>query len=302
MPVEEIINRILSSRRDLTRETVLQMINGKVREAKGFLTLESAARAVAAELGLEIAGVSLTKGMSIGHLVSGLGDVTVVGRVIHVNSLRTFTRPNGEEGKMRSLYIADKTGILRVVLWGEKADLPDLSEIIGEIARFSHGYVRRGFDGKVELNIGSRGEVEIAPPDISEEELPSVTRFFVKIDQIGKSETRVNTIGLVANVYPVTDFTREDGSTGKVRRLELKDESGRITVVLWNSKVDELADVENGKYLELFGAKVREDLNGRLELHVDGLVGAALLSDLPLAFQRDSKPLRREIRKIDAGK
>jgi len=285
MPVEEIISRILSYRKDLTRRMILQMIEDKIKEAKGFLTVESAARAVAAELGLEIVSVSLTRGISISNLVSGLGDVTVVGRVLHVNSPRTFIRSNGEEGRMRSLYIADKTGVLRVMLWGEKADLNKPSEMIGKIVRFSHGYVRRGYDGKIELNIGSRGNVEIAPPDIPEEEFPSVTRFFVKINQIRKSKARVNTIGLIVNVYPVTIFTREDGSTGKVRRLELKDESGRILVVLWNNKVDELADVENGKYLELFGAKVREDVNSRLELHVDRFVDSALLTDLPLAFQ-----------------
>jgi len=294
MPVEEIINWILSSRKDLTRGTILQMIDRKIKETKGFLTPESAARAVAAELGLEIAGVSLMKGMPISDLVSGLGDVTVVGRVLHVSPLRTFIRSNSEEGKMRSLYIADKTSVLRVVLWGEKADLPGFSEMVGKIVRFSHGYVRRGYNGKMELNIGSRGKVEIAPLDVSEEEFPPVTRFFTEITQIRKSKSRVNTIGLIANVYPVTTFTREDGSTGKVRRLELKDESGRITVVLWNNKVDELINLENGKYLEIFGAKIREDMNGRLELHVDGPVDSILLDDLPLAFQRNPTSLRRK--------
>ena len=301
MPIEEIIDRILSSRKDLTRETVLQMIDDKLKEAKGFLTPESAARAVAAELGLEITTFSLTSSMSISNVVSGLGDVTVVGRVLHVNPSRSFIRPDGEEGKMRSLYIADKTGVLRVVLWGQKADLLDCSEIIGKVARFSHGYVRRGYDGRLELNIGLRGNVEIAPSDISEEEFPSITSFFEKISHIRKSKGRVNIFGLIANVSPVTTFTREDGVEGKVRRLELIDRSGRITVVMWNNKVDELADVESGKCLGLFGAKVREDLNGHLELHVNGSVDSTILVNPPLAFQKDFAPLKREVEKAKTG-
>ena len=292
MPVEEIIDRILSSRKELTRSRVLQMIDEKIKEAKGFLTLESAARAVAAELGLEITGVSLTKGVSISNLVSGLGDVTIVGRLLHVNSPRTFTRSDGEEGKMRSLYIADKTGVLRVVLWGEKADLIGSSEMIGKIIRFSHGYVRRGYDGRLELNIGSRGNIEIEPSNISEEEFPPINSFFKKINQITKSEARVNTLGLIVDVSPVTTFTRENDGSGKVRRLEMRDQSGRITVVLWNNKVDELNDVESGKYLELFGAKVREALNGHLELHVDGSVGSAVLVNPPLDFREDFMSLK----------
>ena len=287
MPVDEIIDRILSSRRELTRRMILQLIDSKIKESKGFLTVESAARAVAAELGLEITRVSLMKGTSIRNLVSGLGNVTIVGRILHVNPPRTFTRSNGEEGKMRSLYIADKTGILRVVIWGEKAELLGSSETIGKIVRFSHGYVRKGYNGRLELNIGLKGNIEVSPPDISEEEIPSINRFYKKIKQITKPETRVNTFGRVMKISPINTFTREGGVSGKVRRIEIRDQTGRITVVLWNNKVDELGDLEIGKYLEIFGAKVRKDLNGRLELHVDGSVDVTVLSNLPSGFKED---------------
>ena len=287
MPVDEIIDRILSSRRELTRRMILQLIDSKIKESKGFLTVESAARAVAAELGLEITRVSLMKGTSIRNLVSGLGNVTIVGRILHVNPPRTFTRSNGEEGKMRSLYIADKTGILRVVIWGEKAELLGSSETIGKIVRFSHGYVRKGYGGRLELNIGLKGNIEISPPDIFEEEFPSINRFYKKIKQITKPETRVNTFGRVMKISPINTFTREGGVSGKVRRIEIRDQTGRITVVLWNNKVDELGDLEIGKYLEIFGAKVRKDLNGRLELHVDGSVDVTVLSNLPSGFKED---------------
>ena len=287
MPVDEIIDRILSSRRELTRRMILQLIDSKIKESKGFLTVESAARAVAAELGLEITRVSLMKGTSIRNLVSGLGNVTIVGRILHVNPPRTFTRSNGEEGKMRSLYIADKTGVLRVVIWGEKAELLGSSETIGKIVRLSHGYVRKGYGGRLELNIGLKGNIEISPPDIFEEEFPSINRFYKKIKQITKPETRVNTFGRVVKISPINTFTREGGVSGKVRRIEIRDQTGRITVVLWNSKVDELGDLEIGKYLEIFGAKVRKDLNGRLELHVDGSVDVTVLSNLPSGFKED---------------
>lgn len=287
MPVDEIIDRILSSRRELTRRMILQLIDSKIKESKGFLTVESAARAVAAELGLEITRVSLMKGTSIRNLVSGLGNVTIVGRILHVNPPRTFTRSNGEEGKMRSLYIADKTGVLRVVIWGEKAELLGSSETIGKIVRFSHGYVRKGYGGRLELNIGLKGNIEISPPDIFEEEFPSINRFYKKIKQITKPETRVNTFGRVVKISPINTFTREGGVSGKVRRIEIRDQTGGITVVLWNNKVDELGDLEIGKYLEIFGAKVRKDLNGRLELHVDGSVDVTVLSNLPSGFKED---------------
>jgi len=279
MSVEEIIERILSSRKDVTRNTILRLINKKIQESKGFLTLEGAARAVAAEFGLEITGIPLMKGTSIRNLVSGLSDVTIVGRILHVNPTRTFVKSNGEEGKMRSLYITDGTSMLRVVVWGDLVNDLDF-EVIGKIVRFSHGYVREGYDGKLEFNIGSKGKVEISPRGISEDDFPPLERFFKKIGRI-ESETKVNIFGLVVNVFPVNTFIRKDKSSGKVRRIEVGDRTGKVTVVLWNNKVDELAGVETGKYLEVLGAKVRKDINGRVELHVDGSVDAALLPTLP---------------------
>jgi len=49
MPLEDVVQHILSCRPDLTEEEVLAMVEQKEKEAKGFLTRASAARSVAAE-------------------------------------------------------------------------------------------------------------------------------------------------------------------------------------------------------------------------------------------------------------
>jgi len=280
MSLEEILRRILSSHPDLTQEEVLTRVEQKERQAKGFLTSESAARAVAAELGVECSEVPLERGISIGHLVSGLGDVTVTGRVILVRSLQRFIRPDGSEGKVRRLSLADRTGEMKVVLWDDKAEVRAIEDLTGRIVKFSHGYVRRGFDGGLELNMGSRGNVQIAP-DFSEDEFPPLTSFLKEIGQVTGEERTVNVLGVAGRIYPVSTFKRNDGSEGKVRRLDLKDKSDEITVVLWNRKVDELAEIESGRYLEIFGGRVRESLDGTLELHVDSSTDAAILTKEP---------------------
>ena len=280
MSLEEIVRQILSSHPDLTQEEVLTRVEQKEREAKGFLTSESAARAVAAELGVECSEVPLERGISIGHLVSGLGDVTVTGRVILVKPLQKFIRLDGSEGKVRRLSLADKTGEMNVVLWDDKAEAPAMEDLSGRIVKFSHGYVRRGFGGGLELNMGSRGNVEIAP-DFSEDEFPALTSFFKKIGQVTGEERTVNVLGVAGRIYPVSTFKRDDGSEGKVRRLDLKDESDEITVVLWNKKVDELAEIESGRCLEIFRGRVRESPDGTLELHVSSSTDTAILSREP---------------------
>ncbi len=162
MSLEEIVERILSSRSDLKRKEVLEMIENKKRGAGDFLTDETAARIVASELGVESGKKPLRLEIQIQDLVSGLNDVTVAGQVVAVYPSKTFTRRDWTEGKLVSLLVSDKSGTLRVVLWDDKVDFVESGKIQREQnIRISHGYVREGWDGNLELHVGKRGSVEV---------------------------------------------------------------------------------------------------------------------------------------------
>ena len=294
MGLEDVVERILSSRRDLTRDEVLRMIEEKKASAEGFFTDEAAARMVASDLAVKIPIEPLQPRLEIKNLISGLNDVTVTGRIIIVYLPQTFTRSDMTEGRVARLFIADRSGTLRVVLWDEKASIVDNGEIKqGQIAKFSHGYIRRGLDGKLELHIGSRGEVQISPPDAEESTYPHVTQFLKKIREITKKDRKTNAVGIIQRIYPVSTFKRQDGTNGKVRRLQLEDETGRITAVLWNQKVDELADVKREDYLQIMGAKVKERLDGQVELHVENKTQIQILTEKPPHLRRLSAPSGR---------
>lgn len=286
MTFEAIIEKILSSRKDLKREDVLKMIEGKERSAKGYLTSESAARVVASELGILNSGKISQPRILIKDLVSGLNDVTVTGRVVHVSPIQSFTRPNGELGTVRRILIADKSGTLKVVLWNEEGKLKGGKEIIpGEIVRFSHGYVREGLDGKQELNIGLRGIVEISPSDLIGDRYPPLRYFMKKISEITGENRRVDVLGVVQRLSSVTRFIRQDGLEGKVRSLWLRDTSGEMRVVFWDEKVEEIKNLKDGNYLEIIGARVKERIDGQLELHVNDSVYVKVLTEKPMDFE-----------------
>ncbi len=162
MSLEEIVERILSSRSDLKREEVLEMIKKKKRGAGDFLTDETAARIVASELGVESIKKPLRLEIQIQDLVSGLNDVTVAGQVVAVYPSKTFTRRDWSEGKLASLLVSDKSGTLRVVLWDDKVELVESNKIQREQnIRISHGYVREGWSGGLELHVGKRGRIKV---------------------------------------------------------------------------------------------------------------------------------------------
>ena len=278
MSLENIVKRILLLRPNLSHREVLKRIEEKKKGVEGYLMDETAARIVATELGVEIPREVFKTEILIKDVVSGLNDVTVTGRIITVNSPQTFTRSDMTRGTVAHLLIADKTGTIRVAFWNDKTSLVETGKLVqGQVIKVSHGYVREGLDGKPELHVGSRAEIQVSPSNVKESDYPKIISFIKKITEI-KKKTRASVLGTVQQVYPVSTFERSDGSQGKVMRLKLSDETGQITTVFWNKKVDELGDVKRGDSLQILNGRVKEGLNGQLELHVEKSTQIKLLA------------------------
>jgi replication factor A1 len=271
MTKEELIERILSDNPEISREEILERLEGERRKTGGLMADEVLLRMIAAELGVETPQEVSTPRISVKDLVPGLNDVTVSGRVIAVFPPKTFGRGNSK--KVANLLIVDKSGILRVALWNDKAGFLESGRVkVGQIIRVSHGYVREAYDGKTELNLGDRGEVEVDPRDLESRSYPSVGRFITKIGEIAQAHKnrKVNVTGVVEELFPVSTFTRRDASVGKVMRFTLVDETGEIPVVIWNQKAEELGkSIKKGVKLQIVDAKVKKALVDGLEIHVN---------------------------------
>ncbi|MBX5327533.1 MAG: OB-fold nucleic acid binding domain-containing protein [Candidatus Bathyarchaeia archaeon] len=288
MSADEIIKQILSARPDFSREEIMQKIREKNTVVGGFLTEETAARLVASELGVEIAQKRFVfKEIPIGELVSGLNDVTVTGRVLIAYPAQTYSRKDETEGQLARLLIVDKTGALRILLWNDKAELAKNGKIKqGQILRVLHGYVREARDGDLELHVGHRGEIQINPSDVKEKDYPETSTFATKIGKITAKQKKANVAGVVRTISPVTVFQRRNGTEGKVQRVTLDDATGQITVVFWNEEIDTLNDVQVGERLEIINAKVKERIDGRLELHVEN---RTYVEKIPLIEEKITK-------------
>jgi replication factor A1 len=223
---------------------------------------------IAAKYGVEILQKRVYRRLSISHLVAGLNDVTVTGRVVVVYPPRTFN--GARSGKVANLMIADKDATLSVVLWNDKVDLIESDELkAGQVIRFFHGYTRKDREGKVELHLGSKSQIEIEPQNINADDYPSIDKFATKISKITQDSSNVHLVGKVIEVFPASTFTRSDMSTGTVMQLTLADETGEIPIVIWNEKAEELEKkLKANANLQLVNAKVKENGN-KLEVHVD---------------------------------
>jgi len=299
MKNKKIVKQILSSHPEISKENLFERLYKERDRTAGLIDDEVLLRMIAAELGMDTTKETVTPALSTENLTQGLNDVTVVGRVVAVFRPKTF---NGQRpGKVGSLLIVDQSDLLRVVLWNEKADFIEEGKIkVGEVLRFSHGYTKKGYSGKVELHLGDRSEIDIHPEGIRDNDYPTINKFLTDIGEISKIQKnkKVNVRGIVENFSAVSEFERDNSSSGKVMRLRLADESGDIPVVIWNEKVDHIQkEIEGGEGLVIVNGKVRESSGGGVEIHINNRTYVEILKST-LEFRKIAE-LKEKLRHVN---
>jgi replication factor A1 len=230
-----------------------QVLRIKGRPKEGFNGVEVNADRVEPDDDAEV-DVQVLDSYRAEDLSLGLSDVNLKGRVLDTDTVRTFSRDDGSEGRVANLTLGDETGRVRVTLWDEKADRAEEVEP-GSSVEVVDGYVRER-DGDLELHVGSRGAVEDLAEDI--EYVPDT----VDIERLELGD-QVDIAGGVIETDPKRTFDRDDGSTGQVRNVRVKDDTGDIRVALWGEKAD--ADVDLGDYVVLTDVEVQDGWQDDLE-------------------------------------
>jgi replication factor A1 len=98
----------------------VEVLNGYVRERDGSLELHVGSRGAVEELD---AAVEFSPDATDIAAVELGETVDVAGVVRSTDPKRTFDRDDGSEGQVRNVRLQDRTGDIRVALWGPKADL-----------------------------------------------------------------------------------------------------------------------------------------------------------------------------------
>ncbi|MDT3433659.1 single-stranded DNA binding protein [Haloarcula sp. 1CSR25-25] len=168
-------------------------------------------------------------GSSIDALTMGQSDVTLRGLVLDTDTIRTFDRDDGSEGRVSNLTLGDETGRIRVTLWDDRADRAEELDA-GAAVEIIDGYVRER-DGSLELHVGDQGAVDEVEDDVA---------FEPDADPIAEVELEatVDIAGVVRSADPKRTFDRDDGSEGQVRNVRIQDATGDIRVALWGDKAD----------------------------------------------------------------
>jgi ssDNA-binding replication factor A large subunit len=269
MTCQDIIREIQRQNPQISEDQIQEKLEAEKTRTGGLFCDETLLRLIAAKFGVQIQQnhVQFSGTIQTCNLVSGLNDVSVAGRLIAVFPVKTFQGIE-KSGKFATMILADNHGILRTVLWDEKAELVECGKLkSGQTVNLRHGYTKQDRNGKTELHLGSKSQIEIEPNN--EKDFP-IEKFTSKINTFKINSGNVHLCGEVKAVLGKKTFSKGDDTEGVVMRLALRDDTGEVAIVAWNEKVAELEFLlRDNTRLILVNAKVKAAQNGEIEVHVD---------------------------------
>jgi replication factor A1 len=234
----------------ITPDDFQTRVEEKVALMAGLCDERTAAMLVARDLGTcEV----LTK---IGSIRPEMGNVTFTGRVVSISEIREFPRTDGSAGRVVNMTLADESGSVRLALWDENVELVRSGDLSAGQCLKVRGMAKEGYAG-TEVTLGRGGGFEEVDLDIR----PRKEAY--KICEIKGDMSQVDLLGVVVDPGEPREFLRKDGGKGLVRTVMLGDETGKISLTLWNDKAS--MPLATGECLEVKGGSCRERY-GSLEI------------------------------------
>lgn len=163
---EDIVEKIVKEK-GISREEVKEKVDEKIKQLSDLISKEGAAQIIANQLGVKVIENFGDRKFKINQLPAGVSSVNALGKVTQLSEVRTFNR-NGKEGKVVNFTVGDETGTIRIVVWDEKIirqiEEGDVEE--GAIIQIRNAYSKLN-NGRNELHLGGRAQVEVNPKGVS---------------------------------------------------------------------------------------------------------------------------------------
>jgi replication factor A1 len=307
LSAEEIIQKI-AEKSGLEKEEITVKVEAKREELNGLITLEGAAHIIAGELGINLLeGMVEVPRLKLENVIPSMSSVDVVGKLTQVFEIRSFEKADKTKGKVASGILSDETSAIRIVFWDRNVAKIENGEIKeGDILKLRDGYTKENRNGEAEIHLGNRALIVVNPSDVDPTEFPSKKEAPKKLNELAEGMQSVETVAKVLRIFDPREFSREDGSTGRVANLLVADETKSARLVLWDDDVGivEKGELKVGDILRIKRGYVRERL-GEVEVHV-GRHGKIVLNppDVELndvAEVEFSRAKRRSIEHLKPG-
>ena len=269
---DSLVEEVLKNKPELSRNSLMEQIEEKKNTVgSGYLTNQGALFLIAGELGVRLERITSTD-LGLKDLYVGANDITVVARVFAIYPISEYERKDGSgRGRYRRIGLFDSDNVARVTLWDDRVEDVDQTGItLDSPVRVVSGYVKQGFDGKPNLNLGKRGRIEKIEDAELSSKLDSIEKAVRTLGNLDEDKQIVALDAILASEARRSDFTRADGSPGSLLQFRVSDgkERREERIAIWSPSIP-TPSFKLGQRIRVTNLKVRKSSQGEPELHGD---------------------------------
>ncbi|UCG03706.1 MAG: DUF2240 family protein [Candidatus Heimdallarchaeota archaeon] len=208
------------------------------------------------------------------------GMVTITARKGPVSKLSSFTRSDGTTGSVKRATIFDETSVTTLVLWNEA--ISSFDDLGDEPFQIKNLRVNLSRYKTIELHTTARTEFSSLDASQIPEDPP-----LESISEIKPQQGLVCIQGVIQNVQEEREFTRSDGSTGRVASMSIRDTTGETRIVAWDDNVEKLNSIREKemKFVKIFFGGIRQRDADAVEIHLSPQSHLRPSSRIPVALR-----------------
>jgi ssDNA-binding replication factor A large subunit len=263
---ENLLNKLLEQKSELTRSDIEEMIKQKKEKiGAGYLTDQGAIFLIASDFGISLSE-PLKVEMGLKDLYAGAKEISLETRVLSMSPAKQFSRKDGSPFYLRTMTVYDTDSTASVKLWDEKANIPGIENIKpGDLIKIIKAYVKSDLNGEPTINIGSGSNLE---PVDNESDIPNIDNITKDISELKEGQKDLVISGIIDGMITGMEFTNSRGQPGKALRMRLKGKDGNsMKVVLWGQDESVIPNmISQDAKVRLLGVKVRSGNQGT-EIH-----------------------------------
>jgi replication factor A1 len=263
---ENLLNKLLEQKSELTRSDIEEMIKQKKEKiGAGYLTDQGAIFLIASDFGISLSE-PLKVEMGLKDLYAGAKEISLETRVLSMSPAKQFSRKDGSPFYLRTMTVYDTNSTASVKLWDEKANIPGIENIKpGDLIKIIKAYVKSDLNGEPTINIGSGSNLETVD---NESDIPNIDNITKDISELKEGQKDLVISGRIDGMITGMEFTNSRGQPGKALRMRLKGKDGNsMKVVLWGQDESVIPNmISQEAKVRLLGVKVRSGNQGT-EIH-----------------------------------
>ncbi len=263
---ENLLNKLLEQKSDLTRSEIEEMIKQKKEKiGAGYLTDQGAIFLIASDFGISLSE-PLKIEMRLKDLYAGAKEISLETRVLNMSPAKQFSRKDGSPFYLRTMTVYDTNATASVKLWDEKANIPGIENIKpGDLIKIIKAYVKSDLNGEPTINVGSGSNLEAID---NESDIPDIDSITKDVSESKEGQKDLVLSGIIDGMITGMEFTNSRGQPGKALRMRLKGKDGNaMKVVLWGQDESVIPNmISQDAKVRLLGVKVRSGNQG-MEIH-----------------------------------